>query len=157
MLILITFFLYLVFYYYASTGHTISKHTHIYIYNFHCHFTKNKKQNKSGINLETHITRFCSFNTICNMQYAESLHEIVIRGIHYDSKTSSDFIECVHYVHVTQTTGYHTILTILIQIFHIFSQIHILFSKPLFCFLRCVQTQRKKLCFHSFLFDKYKT
>ena len=38
----------------------------------------------------------------------------------------------VHYVHVTHTTGYHTILTILIQIVHFFSQMHILFSKPLF-------------------------
>ena len=40
--------------------------------------------------------------------------------------------KCVHRVHVTQTTGYLTILTILIQIFHVFSQIHILFSKSLF-------------------------
>ena len=148
----LSFFLYLVFYYYASTGHTISKHTNIYIYTiFTVTLQKNKKQNKSGINLKTHIIRFWSFNTTCNMQYAESLHEIVIRGIHYDSKTSSDFIECVHYVHVTQTTGYHTILTILIQIFHIFSQIHILFSKPLFCFLRCVQTPRKKTLLSLFL------
>ena len=92
-----------------------------------------------------------------NMQYAESLHEIVIKEyimIQGHLMTSS---KCVHYVHVTQTTGYHTILTILIQIFHIFSQIHILFSRPLFCFLRCAQIQRKILCFHSFLFDKYKT
>ena len=66
------------------------------------------------------------------MQYAESLHEIVIKRIHYDSRISYDSQKCVHRVHVTQTTGYHTILTILIQVFHIFSQIHILFSKPLF-------------------------
>ena len=50
------------------------------------------------------------------MQYAESLHEIVIKRIHYDSRTSYDSQKCVHRVHVTQTTGYHTILTILIQI-----------------------------------------
>ena len=53
--------------------------------------------------------------------------------------------KCVHHVHVTQTRGYHTILTILIQIFHFFPQIHILFSKPLFCILRYVQIQRKIL------------
>ena len=53
--------------------------THIYIYTiFTVTLQKNKKQNESGINLNTHIIRFCSFNTICNMQYAESLHEIVI-------------------------------------------------------------------------------
>ena len=91
------------------------------------------------------------------MQYAESLHEIVTKRIHYDARTSYDSQKCVHRVHVTQTTGYHTILSILIQIFHIFSQIHILFSKPLFCFLRCVQIQRKILRLHCFLLDKYKT
>ena len=52
---------------------------------------------------------------------------------------------CEHHVHVTQSTGCHTILTILIQIFHMFSQIHLLFSKSLFCLLRRVQIQRKIL------------
>ena len=136
-------------------------HTYIYIYNFHCHLKKQKTKQKTKQKRDQFKNTHYTFLLIqCNMQYAESLHEIVIRRIHYDSRTSYVFIKCVkcvHYVHVTQTTGYHTILTILIQIFHIFSQIHILFSKPLFCFLRCVQTQRKKLCFHSFLFDKYKT
>ena len=91
------------------------------------------------------------------MQYPESLHEIVLEEYIMVQGHLMTSPKCVHRVHVTQTTGYHTILTILIQIFHIFSQIHILFSKPLFCFLRCVQIQRKILCFHSFLFDKYKT
>ena len=59
--------------------------------------------------------------------------------------------QCVHHVHVTQTTGYLTILTILIHIFHIHSEIHILFSKRLCCFSKCVQIPRKTLCFHSFL------
>ena len=69
-----------------------------------------------------------------NMQYAESLHEIVIRRIHYDSRTSYVFIKCVHYVHVTQTTGYHTILTILIQIFHIFLRYVYCFQSLYFVF-----------------------
>ena len=68
---------------------TQSPNTHIYIQSS-LSLKKNVKQNNSGINLKTHIIRFCSFNTICNMQYAESLHEIVIRRIYYDSRTSYD-------------------------------------------------------------------
>ena len=91
------------------------------------------------------------------MRYAESLHEIVLEEYIMIQGHLMTSPKCVHHVHVTQTTGYHSILTILIQIFLIFSPIHILFSEPLFCFLRCVQIQRKILCFHFFLFDKYKT
>ena len=65
--------------------------------------------------------------------------------------------KCVHHVHVTQTTGYHTILTILIHIFHIFfSDTYIVFKASILFFKMCT-IQRKILCFHSFLFDKYKT
>ena len=79
------------------------------------------------MNLNTHITLFLFIQH--NMQYAESLHEIVIKRIHYDSRTSSNFIKkCVHHAHVTQTTGY-TILTVLIQIF-------IFVLRYIYCFQR---------------------
>ena len=119
-------------------------------------YKKNKKQNKSGINLKTHIIRFCSFNTICNMQYAESLHEIVIRGIHYDSKTSSDHKMCTL---CTCHTDYRLLYNsdhFNTNFSYFFSDTYIVFKASIL-FLRCVQTQRKRLCFHSFLFNKYKT
>ena len=69
------------------------------------------------------------------------------------SGTYHDFTNCVHHViiHVAETTGYHNILTILIQKFYICSE------KYLFGCLNCGQIQRKSLCFHSGLINKYKT
>ena len=90
------------------------------------------------------------------MQYAESLHKIVLEENIMIQEQLITSPKCAHRVHVTQTTGYHTILTILIQIFHIFSDTYIVFKASVL-FLRYVQIQRKILCFHSFLFDKYKT
>ena len=49
-----------------------------------------KKQKQKRDQFKYTIIQFCSFNTICNMQYAESVHEIVIKRIHYDSRTSYD-------------------------------------------------------------------
>ena len=39
-----------------------------HVYNFHCHIKKKKQKNKSGINKNTHIIRFCSLNTISSTQ-----------------------------------------------------------------------------------------
>ena len=121
-----------------------------HIYNFHCHL----KKNKSRINLNTHIIFLFIQH---NMQYAESLHEIEVKRMHYYSRTSYGFTK------MCTTCTRHTDYRLSYNSDHfntnfsyLFSDTYIVFKASIL-FLRRIQIQRKILCFHSFLFHKYKT
>ena len=86
------------------------------------------------------------------MQYTVRIHEIVIT-IHCDSGASYDFAKIVYHVHATQTTGYHTVLTILIQFCSYLFCDTFFFQRiyMYFVFKMCTRTDKNTLL--SLLFD----
>ena len=116
---------------------------------FHCHLRKQTRLEFKYIhyNFRAHSTQYAI------LIHRKSTWNIVIKRVHYDPRIQGHLMtspKCVHHVHVTQTTGYHTVLTSLRQICHIYSEnTYIVFKASiLFIFLMCTNS-RKILCFHS--------
>ena len=94
----------------------------------------------------THIIRFCSLNTIYNMQYAESLHEIVIKRIHYDSRTTYDFTKmCTSCTcHTDYRLSYNSD-HFNTNFSYFFSDTYIVFKASILIFKMCINSKKNTL------------